>query len=204
MNTKRATIIFLSVLLLIVLVLAFVITRSFLKPIAFAIILAVVFYPLHERILRGNHGRPGSSALMSTLLLILLFAVPGLIIAVLAANEALAAAHYLGRRSVEEGGLPSLVMTLAKGPISYISRWIDISKYDLQAIISANAQKVSVWLVGFGANVLSGIARFVIDSLITFVVVFFLFRDGAQWAYRAGTHACRSPRAGCPALSEYL
>ncbi len=187
MNTKRATIIFLSVLLLIVLVLAFVITRSFLKPIAFAIILAVVFYPLHERILRGNHGRPGSSALMSTLLLILLFAVPGLIIAVLAANEALAAAHYLGRRSVEEGGFPSLVMTLAKGPLSYISRWIDISKYDLQAIISANAQKVSVWLVGFGANVLSGIARFVIDSLITFVVVFFLFRDGAQWAYRAGT-----------------
>ena len=54
-------------------------------------------------------------------------------------------------------------------------------------MISANAQKVSVWLVGFGANVLSGIARFVIDSLITFVVVFFLFRDGAQWAYRAGT-----------------
>ncbi len=187
MNTKRATIIFLSALLLIVLVLAFVITRSFLKPIAFAIILAVVFYPLHERILRGNHGRSGSSALMSTLLLILLFAVPGFIIAVLAANEALTAAHYLGRRSVEEGGFPSLVMTLAKGPLSYISRWIDISKYDLQAMISANAQKVSVWLVGFGANVLSGIARFVIDSLITFVVVFFLFRDGAQWAYRAGT-----------------
>ena len=187
MNTKRATIIFLSALLLIVLVLAFVITRSFLKPIAFAIILAVVFYPLHERILRGNHGRSGSSALMSTLLLILLFAVPGFIIAVLAANEALTAAHYLGRRSVEEGGFPSLVLTLAKGPLSYISRWIDISKYDLQAMISANAQKVSVWLVGFGANVLSGIARFVIDSLITFVVVFFLFRDGAQWAYRAGT-----------------
>ena len=53
-------------------------------------------------------------------------------------------------------------------------------------MVSANAQKVSVWLVGFGANVLSGVARFVIDSLITFVVVFFLFRDGAQWAYRAG------------------
>jgi predicted PurR-regulated permease PerM len=186
MSSKRTTIIFLSVLLLVVLGLAFVITQSFLKPFAFAIILAVVFYPLHERLLRWNHRRPGSSALLSTLLLILLFGVPSFIVAVLAANEALAAAHYLGRRSVEEGGFPSLVMILADRPLRYIGQWIDLSKYDLRAMVSANAQKVSVWLVGFGANVLSGIARFIVDSLITFVVVFFLFRDGAQWAYRAG------------------
>lgn len=186
MNSKRATIIFLSVLLLIALGLTFVITRSFLEPFAFAIILAVVFYPMHERILQRNHRRAGSSALLSTLLLVLLFAVPSFIIAVLAANEALVAAHYLGRRSVEEGGFASLVMSLAKGPLSYVGRWVDLSKYDLNAMISANTQKVSVWLVGFGANVLSGIAHFIIDALITFVVVFFLFRDGAQWAYRAG------------------
>jgi len=186
MNSKRTTIIFLSVLLLIALGLTFVITRSFLEPFAFAIILAVVFYPMHERILQRNHRRPGSSALLSTLLLVLLFGVPSFIIAVLAANEALVAAHYLGRRSVEEGGFASLVMSLAKGPLSYVGRWVDLSKYDLNAMISANTQKVSVWLVGFGANVLSGIAHFIIDALITFVVVFFLFRDGAQWAYRAG------------------
>ncbi len=187
MNSKRATILFLSVLLLIALGLTFVITRSFLEPFAFAIILAVVFYPLHERILQRNKRRAGSSALLSTLLLVLVFAVPSFIIAVLAANEALAAAHYLGRRSVEEGGFPSLVVNLANGPIHYIGRWTDLSKYDLKAMIGANAQKVSVWLVGFGASVLSGIARFITNALITFVVVFFLFRDGAQWAYRAGT-----------------
>ena len=186
MYSKRATIVFLSVLLLIVLGLAFVITQSFLKPFAFAIILAVVFYPLHERILRWNKLRTGSSALLSTLLLILLFAVPSFIIAILAANEALTAAHYLGRRSVEEGGFPSLVMTLADRPIRFVGHWVDLSKYDLRAMVSANAQKVSVWLVGFGANVLSGFARFITETLITFVVVFFLLRDGAQWAYRAG------------------
>src|ERR1035441_28869 len=107
MNSKRATIIFLSVLLLIALGLTFVITRSFLEPFAFAIILAVVFYPMHERILQRNKHRPGSSALLSTLLLVLLFGVPSFIIAVLAANEALVAAHYLSRRSFEEGGFAS-------------------------------------------------------------------------------------------------
>jgi len=187
MHSKRTTVIFLSVLLLIALALSFVITRSFLKPFAFAIILAVVCYPAHERLLRWNKRRVGSSALLSTLVLILVFAVPSFIISVLAANEALEAARYLSRRSVEEGGFPSLVMALADRPIRYVGHWIDLSKYDFQAMISSNAQKVSVWLVGFGANVLSGLARFIVDSLITFVVVFFLFRDGAQWAYRAGT-----------------
>ena len=193
MHNKRTTIIFLSVLLLIALGLTFVITQSFLKPFAFAIILAVVFYPLHERILRWNNRRTGTSALVSTLLLILLFAVPSFIIAILAANEALSAAHYLSRRSVEEGGFPSLVMALAERPIRFVSHWVDLSKYDLRAMVSGNAQKVSVGLVGFGANVLSGIARFIVDSLITFVVVFFLFRDGAQWAYRAGILLPLSP-----------
>ena len=186
MYSKRTTIIFLSVLLLIALALSVVITSSFLKPFAFAIILAVVFYPAHERLLRWNKRRVGSSALLSTVLLILIFGVPSCIIALLAANEALAAAHYLGRRSVEEGGFATMVMTIADRPIRYVGHWVDLSKYDLRAMISSNAQKASVILVGFGANLLSGVARFITDALITFVVVFFLFRDGAQWAYRAG------------------
>jgi len=193
MYSKRTTIIFLSALLLIALALSFVITRPFLKPFAFAIILAVVFYPAHEHILRWNKRRVGSSALLSTLLVILLFGIPSCIIAVLAANEALEAAHYLSRRSVEEGGFPSLVMALADRPIRYVGHWVDLSKYDFRAMISSNAQKVSVWLVGFGANVLSGAARFVTDSLITFVVLFFLFREGAQWAYRVGNLLPLSP-----------
>src|SRR3974390_1058795 len=193
MHSKRTTIVFISLLLVIALGLTFVITRSFLKPFAFAIILAVVFYPLHERILRWNNRRTGTSALLSTLLLILLFAVPSFIIAILAANEALSVAHYISRRSVEEGGFPSMVMALADRPIRFVSHWVDVSKYDLKAIVSANAQKVSVGLVGFGANVLSGIARFVTDALITFVVLFFLLRDGEQWTDRAGTILPLSP-----------
>ena len=193
MNGKRTTIVFLLALLLIVLGLTFVITQPFLKPFAFAIILAVVFYPLHERILRWNNQRTGSSSLLSTLLLILLFGVPTFIITMLAANEALTAAHYLGRRSAEEGGFTSFAMTLVDRPLQFVGRWIDLPKYDINGIIRSNAQKVSVWMVGFGANVLSGVARFITDSLITFVVVFFLFRDGKDWAYRAGTLLPLSP-----------
>ena len=67
-----------------------------------------------------------------------------------------------------------------------VGHWIDLSKYDLHAIVSSNAQKVSLSMVGFGAAILGNLARFTVDSLITFVILFFLFREGKDWAYRAG------------------
>jgi len=193
MTSKRTTIVFLVTLILIVLGFTFVITQPFLRPFAFAIILAVVFYPLHELILRWTKQRSGSASLLSTLLLILLFGVPTLIITMLAANEALTAAHYLGRRSAEEGGFTLFAMTLVDRPLQFVGRWVDLPKYDINNIIRSNAQKASVWMVGLGANVLSGVARFITDSLITFVVVFFLFRDGKGWAYRGGMLMPLSP-----------
>lgn len=186
MNTKRTTIIFLATLVVLVLLAAIMITRPFLKPFAFAVILAVVFFPIHERILRAFKSRRGIASLISTLAVMLLFGVPAFIIVTLGANEAMSAAHYLSRRSAEEGGFTLFLMNVAAGPLHFVGRWIDLSKYDVHGIINSNAQKVSVSLVGVGAAVLSNLARFTVDALITFVILFFLFREGKDWAYRAG------------------
>jgi predicted PurR-regulated permease PerM len=186
MNNKRSTIVFLVALLVLVLLLAIVITAPFLRPFAFAVILAIVFQPLHERVLRLTKQRHAWGALISTLGVILLFGVPAFVITTLAANEAMSAAHYLSRRSAEEGGFTIFVTTLAAGPLHFIGRWIDLSKYDFRAMISSSAQKLSLGMVGFGAAVLGNLARFAVDSLITFVILFFLFREGKDWAYRAG------------------
>lgn len=186
MNNKRSTIIFLAALVVLVLGLSIVITRPFLKPFLFAVILAVVFYPLHEWILRRTKAHAGLGAALSTLTVILVFGVPAFLIATIGANEAFTAAHYLSRRSAEEGGFTLFVTAMVAHPLSWVGQWIDLSKYDLHAIISSNVQKVSLSMVGFGAAILSNLARFTVDSLITFVILFFLFREGKDWAYRAG------------------
>src|ERR1017187_6155255 len=95
MYSKRTTLWFLGTLILIVLGFSFVITLPFLYPFASAIILAVVFYPVHERILKWTKGRAGTASLLSTLALLFLFGVPVFIIVMLAANEAVSAAQYL-------------------------------------------------------------------------------------------------------------
>ena len=186
MNSKRATLIFLSALVLLALALTIVITRPFFRPLAFAIILAVVFYPLHNFFLRLTRQRRGVSALFSTLAVILLFGVPAFIITTLAAKEALTAAHYLGQRSSEEGGLAQFAMVLAQRPLQFVGRWIDLSHYDVHAIIANNAQKVSLELVGIGTDILRNLAGFTVDSVITLVILFFFFREGKDWARRSG------------------
>ncbi len=193
MSSRRTSIWFLTALLVLVLALAAVITRPYLKPFAFAIILAVVFSPVHEWILRVTRQRHGWGALLSTLAVLLLFGVPAFVITTLAANEALSAAHYLTRRSAEEGGFTLFLANLAAPFLRFIGRWVDLSKYDVHGMITSNAQKASLGVVGFGAAVLSNLARFTVDALITFVILFFLFRDGKEWAYRAGRLIPLSP-----------
>lgn len=186
MKSKRTTLIFLLVLLLAVAAVAFAITRSFLRPVAFAIILAVVFYPLHEHMLRWLKGRRGWASLLSTLALLVLFGIPVVVILLMAANEAFAVAHYLSRKSAEPGGLTGYAMSLAAEPLSFIGRWVDLTKFDLNTMIRSNMQKVSVWTFSFGAAVLGNFARTIGTFLITLVVVFFMFRDGKDWVIRAG------------------
>lgn len=193
MNGKRTTIPFLLALLLIVVSLAFYITYSFLRPVAFAIILAVVFYPMHERMLRWMKQRAGWASLSSTLLLLFLFGIPVVVILLMAANEAFAAAHYLSRKSAEPGGLTGFLMGLAAQPLSFVGRWVDLTKIDLNAIVRTNMQKVSAWTFSFGAAVLGNFARTVGTFFITLVVLFFLFRDGPDWVRRAAKLMPLSP-----------
>src|SRR5208282_4314983 len=125
MYSKRTTLWFLGILTLVVLGFAFVIARLFVYPIAAAIILAVVFYPAHQRILGWTKGKPGKASLISTLALLFLFGVPVFIIIILVAREAVTAAQYLTRQSAEQGGFALFLSTIAERGLSFIGRWID-------------------------------------------------------------------------------
>ena len=184
MYSKQTTLWFLGVLILVVLGFAFVITLPFLYPVAAAIIIAVVFYPVHRRILEWTHGRSGTAALLSTLALLFLFGVPLFVIVMLAANEAITAAQYLTRVSAEQGGFTLFLTTMAERGLRIMGRWIDVSKFDIQGAVRSHVQQAGVMVLGSGAAILGNFARLIVKSLIALVVVFFLFRDGLGWIRR--------------------
>ena len=185
MYSKRTTLWFLGILTLIVLGFAFVITRPFLYLIAAAIILAVVFYPAHQRILGWTRMKHGRASLLSTLALLFLFGVPVCIIVMLVAKEAVSAAQYLTSQSAGPGGFTLFLTTVAERGVRFVGRWIDISQYDITGAVASNVQQAGVWVLGSGALILSNVARLIAESLLALVVVFFLFRDGRRWIQQA-------------------
>jgi predicted PurR-regulated permease PerM len=152
---------------------------------AAAVILAVVFYPAYQRILRWTNGKSSRASLISILALLFLFGVPVFIIIVLVAREAVTAAQYLTRQSAEQGGFSLFLTTMAERGLQFLGRWVDLSKYDIRGTVASHVQQVGFWVVGSGAAVLRNFASLIAESLITLVVVFFLFRDGRRWIQQA-------------------
>ena len=181
MYSRRTTLWFLGTALLIAVGLAIVITRPFLNPIAFAIILAVVFHPVHQRVLLWTKQRRDVAALLSTLALLFLFCVPVLLLATVATNEAINAAQYLTRKSAEEGGFTRFLTLMADSGLRFLGRWIDVSKFDIRGAITSHVQQAGLWVLGSGAAILTGFARMVVNAVITLIIVFFFFRDGRDW-----------------------
>jgi predicted PurR-regulated permease PerM len=193
MYNRATTIWFLGISVLCVAAVAFVITRPFLYPVAFAIILAVVFYPAHERILKWTGQKPGVASLLSTLALLFLFCVPLMVILTLAANEAVGAAQYLTRKSVAEGGFTGFLTIMADRLAIFAGRWIDVSRYDVRGMVSSRVQQAGIWALGSSASILGGFVRIAFNATITLVIVFFLFRDGTRWVKSAAGAIPLSP-----------
>jgi predicted PurR-regulated permease PerM len=173
---------FLFALLLLFAAGALIVTWPFLRAIASALIVAVIFYPAYQRILRLTGSRRGWASLLTTLGIVVVFLVPLSLIVLKATNEAIAVAQRLNRLSAEQGGFAQFLTALLERPLRFLSRFMDISKFDVGALVNNNVQRVSVTVLSSGAALLGGLARSVASFFLTLVVVFFFFRDGEEWA----------------------
>src|ERR1043165_4665092 len=104
MVRKQATIVFLLALAAVALYLCYIITRPFLTPIFAAIVIAVVFYPLHS-LIRSIISRPNGAATLSTVLVLVLVAVPAVMLGVSVSGELHKMYQSLSDKSSVEGGL---------------------------------------------------------------------------------------------------
>jgi predicted PurR-regulated permease PerM len=186
MTAKDATFWFLSSLLLIFGAVALLVIWPFLRPLAGAIIVAVIFFPAYQRVLHWTGRRPTWASLITTIGIVLLFLFPVTLILLKATNEAIVAAQRLSRLSAEQGGFALFVMTLAEKPLQFVGRFVDLSKVDIRAAITTNIQRVSLMVLSSGAAILGSFARMIANFFFMLIAVFFLFRDGQAWARELG------------------
>ena len=187
MERKQATTtFFLLALSAIALYFCYVIARPFLSPVFSAVMMAIVFHPVHARIQAHIPGR-NTAALISTILVLLALIVPAVGLLVVVSQEVRGLYQLLNERSAAQGGWSPWVMHLMEHLASWAGRYIDLSTLDLRGALLRWLEQIIRSLLSWGAWAASNIISFVADAVITLFTLFFLFREGGSISEHAAT-----------------
>ncbi len=152
--------------------LVFRIAEPFIVPLAWSAVLAIFFYPLHERLERRM--RPTRAALTSTLGVTLLLIVPAIVVLVFATRQAIVASAHLQNALLDpDKALPTHALDWIRGRLPEEWQSADFSQPLRQA-----AEKVAAFLAGNFASLVKNLATFFVDLFIVVFSLFFMFRDG--------------------------
>lgn len=156
--------------------LVFAIVSPFLVPLAWSAVLAIFFFPLHERIRKRL--RPTPASLLSTLAVTLLLIVPALAVLAYTAKEALDATAKLQHALAVHGQGPD------EGIILRAENWVLLRlpeswrTVDLSDPLRQAAEKTAAFLGAKFASLLKNLVSFFVDLFILIFGLFFMFRDG--------------------------
>src|SRR5215216_1266408 len=162
-----------------------IIFRPFLMPLFWAMVLAHVTFPLHERLTHALRGRATLSAALLPVTILVLCIVPVVMLTVVLIEEATTAYDQIDVW-VKAGGLktiPALIERLPFGSSTLqplLGRLI-VSQTDVQNAVLQNVRGLSAFLLSeltaLAANAFFVIANF----LVMMFALFFFFRDGRRF-----------------------
>jgi predicted PurR-regulated permease PerM len=174
---NRAGLVFLLCLTVVALCFCYVLIAPFLKSILLSAVLAILFYPVHSRIVRRIRNR-NVSALLSTCLVVLFIVLSAVFL-----GRALATGLrdiYQSLGSAGDGGerLSLYLIHIFERAVELVSSYLPISTTDLRAATVSQAEKGVSLLLGMTAGALGSFTATLAYTFIAFFVLFFLLRDG--------------------------
>jgi predicted PurR-regulated permease PerM len=163
----------------------FWILLPFSGAIFWGVVLAIVFAPVHARLLAGLGQRRNTAALFTLLLIIVMVILPVTLIAAALVDQALGLYAMLSageidfelmmRRAV--AGLPGWAGSLLDRHELAI---MDTLRDKLSAVVAQAGQLAAVYALNIGRNALD----FLVSVTVMLYLLFFLFRDGRTIALR--------------------
>jgi predicted PurR-regulated permease PerM len=160
--------------LLLLIYLVFRIVVPFLEPLAWSGVLAIFFYPVHERIMRWL--RPNRAALMSTLGVTVLLIAPALVVLVYAGREAIDATARLQDALMDpDKALPTHAVAWIRHQLPQAWQSTDFSQP-----LRQGAERIATFLASRLAGLVKNLFTFFVDLFILIFALFFMFRDGEE------------------------
>jgi len=160
--------------LLLLIYLVFRIVEPFLEPLAWSGVLAIFFYPVHERIVRRL--RPNRAALVSTLGVTLLLIVPALVVLFYTARQAIDAMAQLQAALMDpDRALQSHVVEWIRRHLPHAWQTADFSQP-----LRQGAERIATFLAARLGGLVKNLFTFFVDLFIVIFALFFMFRDGDE------------------------
>ena len=156
---------------------SYLLFRPYATPILFACVIAIVFYPLHRQVVRLTVHRNASAAL-STVLTLLLSAVPLALLLIAVSNELANLYHTLAARNGHSGTVVASLLSALERVVTWARSHIPLPQVDVQQVLLHRLEGLSTSLFTLGATLVSNAFSFMVDAVIAVVILFFLFRDG--------------------------
>ena len=164
----------------------YLIARPFLTPIFLAVMIAIVFHPIHVRVQARIRGR-NVAALISTILVLIVLVVPTIGLGVVVSREVRGLYQLLDERSAQQGGWNPYAMHIVDRLLGWVGQYIDLKSLDFRGALLRWLEQISRFLLSWGAQILSNIISFFAEALIAFFTLFFLFREGGSIRSRAAS-----------------
>ncbi len=135
------------------------------------------FSSLHTRIrvsVRGSN----LAAMVSTILVILIVSIPNVALGIAVTRELGDLYRLLSDKSASQGSMSAYLMHLLEAPITMLSRYVDLSRLDVRSAFLRWVGAASTFLLSLSGRALSNALSLILEIVVVFFTLFFLFRDG--------------------------
>jgi predicted PurR-regulated permease PerM len=174
---KRITAIFLISLTAIALYFCFIIARPFLISIAWALIIAIPFYPVHKRLHRIIRNR-SAAALASIVIVTLIIIVPTVLLGLATINELRNAFQSVSESTAAEGGWTPYLTRICDAASRWIGAQVQASDFDLKRELFSRLGEISSLAGSIATSVAGNLASVLGNGILTLFILFFMLRDG--------------------------
>ena len=153
----------------------------FFGAVCWAVFIALVFWPLHQRFLHGSHGRPNMAAAASLTVILIIVILPLALVAGSITQEASIFVQKLRSGEVQLGGyFERMLVALPEWARAVLNRFgladLALLQQKILATLGNSGQVVTSRVLGIGQVTLD----FVVAFFVMLYLLYFLFRDGEQ------------------------
>jgi predicted PurR-regulated permease PerM len=170
-NQQRVQLAFFLVLLALAAFMTYVVYRPFLNVIVLALVLAILLYPIYERILKLFGGRSKTAAGVLIVLAVVFILTPMTLLLIQIFNQS-----------------RDIYFELQSGRVDYIQQAISAIEKPIQVHypnfsldVKGTLQQIVVWIGDNAANIISSTSNILLGLMLVFISLYFFLKDGKKF-----------------------